>query len=127
AHNWVQNGRAAVSTREISPPRSKIGIGRNDRFESFDGVLVKPAAHKRLAAEELLIGFQIRGSIGDQRFALLQTEWYLQRTCDCLRNVLLRREDVRKLAVVVLRPYLSAVVRFDELCRNADLFAGFAN
>jgi hypothetical protein len=106
--------------------RSERGVLCNGRAEVGDGPphrLVCPLVERVHPPQVRIVGHDVEGrpvlhGSGEPRLQLNQ---------NACRNLILDRKDVGQLAVEPLGPALVAVVRIDELRRDAHRVAGFAN
>ena len=89
--------------------------------------LARAAAEQFARAQPGLVGLHVPGRASAQPllFALRQRD--RQRADDLLHYLVLRREDVREIAVEPLGPEMPAGAGIDELRRDAHAFAGLAD
>ena len=78
-------------------------------------------------AQPGLVRLHVAGTVSPQPLLLAPRQRDRQRADDLLHHFILRREDVRKVAIEPLGPEMPAAAGIDELRRDAHAIAGLAD
>ena len=123
-----------MSQAKQSPGRGKIRLLRDDPIQEIDGILDvddasagEASPNHHFGLKKILVGRYVLEPIVDQIFAGLQSERHAQGRGDGPRDVFLYGEDVGEVAVVIVRPNLQAVLRLNELRRDAHAVSRLAH
>src|SRR5262245_62771309 len=88
--------------------------------------LLGAAAEQFARAQPGLVRRHVAGPVPAQPTLLALRQRDRQRADDLLHHLVLRREDVREIAIEPLSPEMPAVAGIDELRRDAHTIAGLA-
>ena len=114
-------GDRGVRQREIRDPAA---TAFSNIWSANSEVLARQAPGVALALQVEVVGLQVLGRLGGERFLLLRRERDAQRLGDLVGDLVLDLEDVLHLAVVALRPDREVGRGVDELGVDPQPVAG---